>query len=108
MSSYAEHTEMMLQARKERIAVLEADLDRLFAAALALYNAGHWRSTSLPEGRQMELWTELRDALGLPKGTETKRAQAGEIRRVLYQYHDDSIGTDRALERIMALLEGKS
>ena len=83
------------------------ELKRLRAAALALYGAGLWECRLLPEGRQIELWTELRDALGLPKGTETERAQAEEIRKVLYQYHDDSIGTDRALERIIALLERK-
>ena len=65
-----------------------ADIQRLFAlarrgaavqeAATALYMAGRW-SCDQPVD-EAALWTALRDALGLPVGTETARAALGEER----------------------------
>ena len=64
------------------------DMPRLFAlarrgaavqeAATALYLAGRW-SCAQPVD-EAALWTALRDALGLPVGTETARAALGEER----------------------------
>lgn len=44
---------------------------RLHKAAIALYRAGWW-TADIAAGDQVRLWTELRDALGLPAGGSTK------------------------------------
>lgn len=36
-----------------------------------LYLAGTWTCPEIPPGQQKELWTRLRDQLGLPEGTAT-------------------------------------
>ena len=48
----------------------------LRTAALALYYAGHWTSDRLTDEESAKLWTELRDALGLPTGTSPKKLSA--------------------------------
>lgn len=52
--------------------------DALRAAALALYNAGHWNLmrhnadfTGAARAAEAKLWENLRDALGLAPGTAT-------------------------------------
>jgi hypothetical protein len=50
----------------------EEDEYNLRAAATALYLAGRW--TCDQPVNEAELWENLRDALGLPRGTETARA----------------------------------
>lgn len=47
--------------------------ERLAKAAIALYRAGHW-TAEIAMGDQARLWTELRDALGLPAGGSNKPA----------------------------------
>lgn len=40
-------------------------------AATALYFAGDWQSNEVKPIAAMQLWTALRDALGIPAGTAT-------------------------------------
>jgi hypothetical protein len=47
--------------------------ERLRAAGTALYMAGKW-SCDIPADEQAHLWEAMRDAIGLPAGTETARA----------------------------------
>ena len=42
-------------------------------AALALYMAGRWSCDQVVD--EATLWEILRDAMGIPKGTETQRAK---------------------------------
>lgn len=51
-----------------------SDYERLRKAAEALYMAGHWKCDPPIEGEVL-LWEELRDAAGIPKGTETRRKE---------------------------------
>lgn len=87
------------------------ELSRLRAAALAIYNAGRWTSESVAPWQADGLWTGLRDALGLPKGTEASRAdkeRREEIRKALHAHYDHHMTTDGAVERIAALLGRKT
>lgn len=38
-----------------------------------LYMAGRWTCTGVSDEQQTKLWTDARDALGLPAGTATAR-----------------------------------
>jgi len=80
---------------------------RLKDAAMKLYTAGRWRCDALPEHLQARLWEDLRDALGLPEGTETSRERREKIRRVLYDHFDNRMGTDAAEKMIIELMEKK-
>lgn len=45
---------------------------QLPTAATALYLAGRWSAPNVSDSDAENLWTALRDALGLPEGTATK------------------------------------
>lgn len=67
----------------------------LYWAALALYEAGHWKCGSLIHAQEDKLWRRLRDALGLERGTSQKKTECvtsdvgkGDIERYLRKYRD--------------------
>ena len=51
--------------------------DRLWEAAIELYMAGRWECSTIPVDKQVELWTMLRDALGLEEGTASAAGVGG-------------------------------
>lgn len=46
-------------------------LQRLQVLCINLYLAGYWKAEGVSAHEAMTLWTDLRDELGLPKGTAT-------------------------------------
>ena len=50
------------------------NIEQLVQAGTALYMAGRWSCDA--DVDEAKLWEDLRDALGLPQGTETARAQS--------------------------------
>lgn len=54
------------------------DTERLLAAALQLYKAAKWTTSSLSPKAQQELWETFRDASGIPRGTATQLGFAAE------------------------------
>lgn len=61
----------------ERIKSLEEEVERLRAAATALYRH-RWVCDELQPGEQAALWESLRDAIGLPPGTATSMGVEGQ------------------------------
>lgn len=69
-------TTTQLEFWRQEAVVTKMELFDLRRAAIALYMAGHWTTDKLSSIHQDRLWKQLRDALYLPEGTETARAEA--------------------------------
>ena len=83
---FAEHYDEQRSEAADRIEELEEGFDlallayrrqhehikKLETAAFQLYMAGKWDCDTLEDDEQTRLWTNLRNALGLPEGTATK------------------------------------
>jgi hypothetical protein len=69
---YTTNVSFLMGQAALRIDQLEADLDALRKAATALYTAGRWTCSEPCDADA--LWAALRDAAGIPAGTETARA----------------------------------
>lgn len=67
------HEDMMGVIATEAAEAISMNTSKLQAAATNLYLAGRWDCQSIPTEQASVLWESLRDALGLPVGTATKR-----------------------------------
>ena len=83
---------------------------RLKTAAIKLYNAGRWTCATVPPWDAEKLWEELRDAAGIPLGTETSRADEEKkvkLKKLLCEHFDNLMSTDAAADAVIKMLGDK-